>query len=252
MHITGIDSEIPLQLTRQLLREIFDGSGDSTEELKGIGSQSTLSPSLPPTAIQLINTSPAFCATFITAITFLYPTSPPPRPLLQLLSAWIESNLYLAFVPLENVIPTAQTFVAGLTTWTTVAGFTFDSSECSNDFSADQLDLTNEVDTVLINRLHLALLKIILKAPPATLQADHLVKLANSLQSKITSNEGTHERANTATVSRVERFIQIVQAAVSSCCIQGSLRGLKAALVRLPATQLTGIVLETNKTALLT
>ncbi|OQR73837.1 hypothetical protein BIW11_09485 [Tropilaelaps mercedesae] len=211
-----------------------------------------------PVGVQLVNTSPTFGATLVTVTTFLHPTSLPPRSLLYLLSAWLDVNLFLAFVPLESVMPTAHTFVPGLVAWTTVAG-SIPEPLADNDVNSSiacRLDTENEFDAILVNRLHLALLKIILKAPPGTLQvgylrrADHLVKLAHSLETRLGTGTATNERLSNATTWRIERFVQIVQAALSSRCVHGSLRGLRTALSRLPPTQLTGIVLETNKSLL--
>lgn len=184
LHVAGVNSDVALQITRQLLRELFDGSVGSLyldNTITEPGALSTSSPSatpqLPSIALQLINTSPAFCATFMTSVTYLYPSSPSPRCVLHLLSAWLDTNLYLAFVPLEKVIPTALTFLPGLITWTTLVGLTYKTltDNTANvgliDFLPEHpIDLANDLDGNLINRLHLVLVKVILKAPPGTLQ----------------------------------------------------------------------------------
>lgn len=76
----------------------------------------------------------------------------PPKALLELLATWLDENLYLSYVPLETVMSTAQTFVPGLISWIVLTN--------SKD----------ETDAAVANKLHLALLKIILKAPQGIVQ----------------------------------------------------------------------------------
>lgn len=173
--MAGVNSDVSSQLTRQLLRELFDGTEVVLSPVEPNGSTQPLSaaPVVRPAGVQLVHTSPAFCATIVTTATFLYPTSLPPRRLLYLLSAWLDFNLFLAFVPLESVMPTAHTFVPGLVAWTTVAGLspeTLADNGVNGLFNADRLDIGSESDAAVVNRLHLALLKMILKAPQGTLQ----------------------------------------------------------------------------------
>lgn len=141
-HVVGIKTTVSLQLVNYLLRDLFD-------------SGASLCLSHDPTL--LVKTSPAFCATFVTATTFIYAMQLPPKALLDLLATWLDENLYLSYVPLETVMSTAQTFVPGLISW---------------------IVLTNsaaETNPVVINRLHLALLKIILKAPQGIIQVNEAI-----------------------------------------------------------------------------
>ena len=236
-HVVGIKTAVSLQLVNYLLRDLFD-------------SGAALCLNHDPTL--LVKTSPAFCATFVTATTFIYPMRLPPKALLELLATWLTENLYLSYVPLETVMSTAQTFVPGLTSWIVLS------------------NSRTETDAVVMNKLHLALLKIIIRAPQgiiqvrravtplvsstfmtchshahgglrsisqsyvhiALFQADHFVKLSEVL-------ENPEEL-------QVERFVQILQAALTASCVQGKTEELRGVLEKLPPIQLTEIVLENN------
>ncbi|XP_003740925.2 uncharacterized protein C7orf26 homolog [Galendromus occidentalis] len=198
-HVVGIKTTVSLQLVEYLLRDLFE---------------SGTSPCLSHEPALLVNTSPAFCATFVTATTFIYSMRLPPKALLELLATWLEENLYLSYVPLETVMPTAQTFVPGLIRWIVLT------------------DPNSETDASVTNRLHLALLKIILKAPQGIIQVDNFVALFEALEKP--------------SELQIERFVQILQAALTAQCVQGKPEELRRVIEGFPPTKLRDLVLEYN------
>lgn len=67
---------------------------------------------------------------------------------------------------------------------------------------------------------------------PCPLQVDHLVKLSEALKNP--------------EELQVERFVQILQAALTAGCVHGKTAELRRVLESLPSIQLRDIVLESN------
>lgn len=226
MQQLGCTSQSSLELAESLILDFVTYSSRVCDQLA----------SLPMIA-------PRFAANFMTSVCELYLTdsrvaNPPPEILLNVFSSWVFENTSLCLasqqplqLPPGAIAMPVTTPFAGLIRWCVLAPL-YDPKHN-------------------YGKLHLAILRSLQKMPPSSgppsaINAQQLVQIVNTIQSKIVEDGGGDVIGQQMELS-LERFAQAVQVALTCNCIYGSTHLLFARLESLPPNPLMEIVIKNNR-----